>query len=261
LYHDIDVKEEDHEEPARSDDGAAIPALPALPAIQATPPALEEVRDPELEAIREKIVQRRSSWQLAAVLGVAVLLVGSAIFGWVMRSSTTRLSPLPPLSEEDAAALSRALEEASDLPGHRRRAKVGRALAHVEQRRIPMPLVSAWMDGAQMSEHERLAVLRRALAHPEVRPLWERLCPERTDIEELDAEPKSGIRTFQACGLHRLALMSPSHVVTARGSEVLAAHAAYEHLRAREALTDIETRALRALCEGTVDATPAVPWE
>lgn len=219
---------------------------------------LDEIGDPELEAIQERIVEKRFGWGASTVLVVVVVVVSSAVFGWVMRGQISRL---PRLTEEDARALADTLRTASELPPHRRRALVGRALGRVEQERIPTPLSRALVDGGRQAEHTRLLSLRRALAHPDVRPLWQDMCPAELDLEKLASEPKSGTRVFELCDLHRLELLSASHVVTSNADEVLAAHAIMKHLHDHDALTDVERRALGELARGSVAATPALPFQ
>ncbi len=216
-----------------------------------------EIGDPALEAMEDRVLERPAVWKLAGGLLVALLIVGSALFGWVMRSQISRL---PRLSPAQVRELSEALRAASKLPPHRRRATVGRALANIERDRLPGPLVRALSEGGSQVEHTRLAGLRRALVHPEVRSTWPALCPADLDLEALGAAERSGLRVYEACGLHNMKLLSASHVVSSHASEVLAAHAIFRHLRDHDALTDIEQRALSALARGTVRATPALPF-
>jgi hypothetical protein len=243
LYHDNTVQEEE-------DSGGDR--------IGAATEELEEIGDPELEAMGERIMERSSGWKIGSVVLVALVIAGGAVFGWVMRSQISRL---PRLDEEEAKGLAEHVKAAAELPAHRRRATVGRALAQIEQERIPGPLLRAMVDGGRQTEHTRLLALRRALEHVEVRPLWRELCPKDIDLEALGEGESSGSRVYQLCRLHRFELLSPSHVVASHAGEVLAAHAIFHHLQEHDALTDVEIEALRSFARGTVSATRSIPFE
>ena len=205
--------------------------------------ALDEIGDPELEAIEERIIERTPGWKIGGAVVAALVIGGGAVFGYVMRSA---ISTLPRLKDADIAELNAQIDAADELPAHRRRAHVGRALAEIEHGRLPQPLLGAMVDGGRQTEHTRLGMLRAALVDPEVRPLWDTLCPASFDLEAIADEDRSGERVFQRCGLHRVKLMTASPVMMARASEVLAAHAIFAHLEDHDALTDVEIRALRA---------------
>jgi hypothetical protein len=243
LYHDNTVQEED--DPSAGRIGRAVEEL-------------EEIGDPELEAMGQRILERPAGWKIGLALVVVLVIVGGAVFGWVMRSQISRL---PRLDEGQAKALAEHVRAAAELPAHRRRATVGRAMAQIEQERIPGPLLRAMVDGGRQTEHTRLLALRHALEHAEVRPLWQELCPADFDIEALGEGQESGARVYQLCGLHRFELLSASHVITSHAGEVLAAHAIFHHLQQHDALTDVEIEALRAFARGTVAASRAIPFE
>lgn len=218
----------------------------------------EDLVDPEIEALEARIAPRTPAWQIGAFVVTVALVLGSALSSWMMSAKKT--SSLPSLDEDAARELGRELDVLRELPPHRRRGAAGRALAAIEEGRLPAPLIVALVDGGRQSEPVRLATLRGALSDPAVVPLWRDLCGVDFDLEETSRASRSGMRVYEACGLHRFGLSSASHVVTSHAEEVLAAHAIFRHLQDADALTEVEARALRSLGEGTVAATPALPF-
>jgi hypothetical protein len=229
------------------DSGVVVPAVQdAEPgelafgsAAHRAPPDARDAQDAEIDGYLQQAARTRRR-RLVIFVGVAAVLVGTLVTVLALSASQ------PQIDRELAGKIRSAIPHISPSS---RRGFAAEALAELEAKRLPEPMLKALGQVVGMPGDYMGMALATALVDPELVPLWTQTCPAgpRALAEAIQMSPGSAIEHFcsaceQAC--RRLDRTNYREV-----TPLAFAALALGHLSRHGALHSVEIELLRMLGE------------